>query len=139
MIHRYFFMLGAKIMELNKSVKGIIIGGVSELVVCILLFVITAFALTKAGYIPDQFISTLTTILSAVSCFVGGFISARIVKKSGLAVGAITGFILLFIQLITSLITGDLSPTMLILIKAASLILSGAIGGIFGVNKKEKI
>ena len=25
-------------MELNKSVKGIVIGGISELIVCILLF-----------------------------------------------------------------------------------------------------
>ncbi|MGN0441382.1 MAG: TIGR04086 family membrane protein [Acutalibacteraceae bacterium] len=126
-------------MELNKSVKGIVIGGISELIVCILLFLITAFALTKAGYIPDNFISTLTTVLSALSSLIGGFIAGRLVKKSGLLTGAATGFILLLIQLIISLASGELSPSVIIIIKAAALILSGAIGGIFGVNKKEKI
>lgn len=126
-------------MELNKSVKGIIVGGISELVACILLFLITAFALTKAGYIPDNFISTLTTVLSALSSFIGGFIAGRLVKKSGLLTGAVTGFILLFVQLLISLISGELAPSLMIIIKAAALILSGAIGGIVGVNKKEKI
>lgn len=126
-------------MELNKSIKGIVIGGIAEIIACILLFLITAFALTKAGYIPDAIISTGTTVLSALSCFIGGFISGRIIKKSGILVGAATGFILFFIQLVTSLIVGELSPSILIFIKAGALILSGAIGGIFGVNKKEKI
>lgn len=125
-------------MELNKSIKGIVIGGVCELITCILLFLITAFLLTKAGYIPDGIISTVTIALSAVSCFIGGFISGRIIRRSGILIGCATGFILFFIQLITSLIVGELSPSVLIFIKAAALILSGAIGGIFGVNKKEK-
>ncbi len=126
-------------MDINKSIKGIIIGGICETVACILLFVLTAFALTKAGYIPDGIISTVTTVLSAVSCFIGGFISGRIIKKTGIAVGAATGFLLFFIQLSVSLISGEFSPTVLIFIKAAAMILSGTIGGIFGVNKKEKI
>ncbi len=126
-------------MDINKSVKGIVIGGISEIVVCILLFVLTAFALTKAGYIPDGIIATATTVLSALSCFAGGFISGRIVKKTGMLVGAASGFLLFFIQLAISLITGAFSPTVLVLIKAAALTVSGAIGGIFGVNRKEKI
>ncbi|MCQ4022463.1 MULTISPECIES: TIGR04086 family membrane protein [unclassified Ruminococcus] len=126
-------------MEMNKSVKGIVIGGIAEIIVCILLFLITAFALTKAGYIPDNIISTLTTVLSGASCFVGGFIAGRLVKKSGIFIGAATGVILLLLQLIISLISGGFSLSIMIIIKAAALILSGAIGGIFGVNKKEKL
>ena len=126
-------------MEMNKNIKGIIIGGAAEIIACILLFLLTAFALTKAGYIPDSIISTLTTVLSAASCLSGGFITGRLVKSSGMLTGAATGFILLFIQLLISLISGELSPTVMIIIKAAAMILSGAIGGIFGVNKKEKI
>ena len=107
-------------MDINKSVKAILIGGVSEIIICILLFVLTAFALTKVGYIPDGVIATVTTVLSAASCFFGGLISGRIVKKAGMLVGAASGFLLFFIQLAISL-------------------MSGTIGGIFGVNKKEKI
>lgn len=126
-------------MELNKSIKGIIIGSIAEIVACILLFLLTAFVLTKAGYIPDSFISTVTTVLSTLSCLAGGFVSGRIVRKSGILIGSATGFILFFVQLLISLISGRLSPTVLILIKAAAMILGGAIGGIVGVNKKEKI
>lgn len=138
MFHRYF-LFGGKNVELNKNIKGIIIGSIFAMVMCILLFLITAFALTKSGYIPDQFLSTVTIILSSISCLVGGFISGRVTRKTGLLVGVATGFILFFMQLVISLIMGELSPTMLILIKAAALMLSGAIGGILGVNKHEKV
>lgn len=122
-------------MELNKSARGIIIGGFCAVAACAALYLITAFVLTKAGFIPLGVISTLTTVLSGASCFLGGIIAGKIVKKSGILIGAAAGFTLLLIQLICSLATESLSPSILLIIKAAVLIISGAIGGIVGVNK----
>lgn len=122
-------------MELNKSVRGIIIGGLCSVAACAALYLITAFILTKAGFIPLGLISTLTTVLSGISSFLGGIIAGRIVKKSGMFMGAAAGFTLLLIQLICSLVAEGLNPSVLLIIKSAVLIISGAIGGIVGVNK----
>lgn len=122
-------------MDINKSVRGIIIGGLSSVAACAALYLIAAFIITKSGQIPLGVISTLTTILSGLSCFIGGFISGKIVKKSGILTGAAAGFTLLLIQLIYSLISESLNPSVLLIIKSAVLLLSGAIGGIIGVNK----
>lgn len=68
-------------MDINKSVRGIIIGGLSSVAACAALYLIAAFIITKSGQIPLGVISTLTTILSGLSCFIGGFISGKIVKN----------------------------------------------------------
>ena len=68
-----------------------------------------------------------------------GIISSRITGSAGLAVGSLTGFFIFLVITSISLIFNGEPITILTLLKLMSSVLGGGIGGIIGVNKKEKI
>lgn len=71
--------------------------------------------------------------------YTGGFITARINKSNGLLMGALSGLIIFIVMLIIGFSTGNADITYMLLLKALAIILPAAIGGVKGVNKKEKL
>ena len=77
--------------------------------------------------------------VDAISVFFGGYVAARINKQKGLIIGAGVGAIVLVSVLISGLSIPYTTQTLLTLFKIITIPLMSALGGVKGVNKKEKI
>jgi putative membrane protein (TIGR04086 family) len=80
-----------------------------------------------------------TVGMVGVATLMSGIISSRITGSAGLAVGSLTGFFIFLVIISIALIFNGEPITILTLLKLMSSVLGGGIGGIIGVNKKEKI
>ena len=74
----------------------------------------------------------------AAGGFAGGYGAARAFRKKGLLIGVAVGVILALILTIAGVIFTQQAPAMQSLSKFAILIASAMIGGILGVNAKQK-
>jgi len=126
------------INERRFPVTAILIGtGIAAAVTLILLFVICGI-LTFMSSVPYSLLPYLTLIALAGGVFCGGYICAAIAKSRGLIVGLICGSILFVILLFAGLSTGETVGIMTLLRFIVSAVF-GILGGIKGVNKKEKL
>ena len=88
---------------------------------------------------PVGVIEYCTLAIDAISVFVGGYIAARINKSKGLVVGTCVGAIVLISVLIIGFSISSSTLTLITLLKTVTFLLFSALGGIKGVNVKEKI
>lgn len=94
--------------------------------------------INTAGNLFEDFAGYIMLIPLLISGYFGGFIGARINKSKGMIVGALCGSIVFILMLIIGFCTNNAEITYMLIIKAIALILPAVIGGIKGVNKKEK-
>ena len=92
-----------------------------------------------AGVISADILDYCTVGMVGVATLMSGIISSRITGSAGLAVGSLTGFFIFLVITSIALIFNGEPITILTLLKLMSSVLGGGIGGIIGVNKKEKI
>lgn len=78
-------------------------------------------------------------VIDAISVFIGGYIASRINKSQGLVLGLINGGIVLLSILIGGFCYSTDTISILTLLKAVVILLASALGGIKGVNTKDKI
>ncbi|MDP4119955.1 MAG: TIGR04086 family membrane protein [Bacillota bacterium] len=119
-------------------VKAVAIGVLSAAIICMLLISLITFVLVKSQNLPANIISLVVLIISCISTFFGGYITVRILKNKGLLFGMITGLFVFLIVLIAGLSSSTETISAITLTKAAIMVISGAIGGIFSINKKSK-
>ncbi len=118
---------------LPPLLRGLVAGIVSFF----LLLLLTAFVVGKIKPVPSVLSVVLVPVL-VLSGFIGGGISALSYGKKGLFLGGITGGILGALELIASVIVLGTLPPPEVFVKAVILLVSGMIGGYFGVNKKKR-
>lgn len=123
----------------KKSVRAIISGSVIALVLIILMFVICSFAILNMTSFPHKLIVYIICGILAIGGFAGGYITGRINKSSGILYGVTTGIVIFFIVFLAGLSSVLSGFTLFTILKLAILVISSAIGGILGVNKKEKL
>lgn len=123
----------------SKILTSTIIGSFAGIISCALLLIICALALTKSSGIPHLAVSPLVMIVAGMGAFIGGYVSALISKQNGMMCGLICGFIMFLILFIASLITVRTALSMNTIVRLLLMLLTGAIGGILGVNKRKKI
>ena len=99
-----------------------------------LLFLI-AFLITKSGIIPHNFTQTLMIVLAGIAAFVGGYVSGKVSREKGMFYGMICGFVMFMLFFLGGFIVARNSVTMMTVIRFLTMVLSGSIGGIIGVNK----
>ncbi len=122
----------------NISYKSILIGGVAGVLLSLLLLCLFAFLFLTLK-ISTDYIPVLAKTALISGAFLSGMISAKSKNRSGWLYGTLGGlfyfFILLFAGIVFRLSTGfELSK----IVTAILCILSGAIGGILGINMKSK-
>ena len=76
---------------------------------------------------------------AALGALGGGYIAVRIAKCRGMFYGVLTGMALFFGVVIAGLCTSTESITLATVIKAAAMLLSGAVGGVVAVNRKQRV
>ncbi len=123
--------------ELISKNKYLVIGIlISFAVTAIMLLLMSIFM-----YFTDadaDVVSTLSAVCLAVGSFVGSVFSSKAKKSQGLLTGLILSFIYFTIILIISLIFGGKAFSVMSLLHGVIMLLSGGIGGILGVNSKQK-
>ena len=90
------------------------------------------------GILPLGAVTPVALAAAAISAFVGGFVAARFSRERGLLYGAAVGLLLfLLITGVGIAVLQELRGAMMLL-KAVLTIGVGALGGILGVNVKNR-
>lgn len=120
-------------------IKSIIIGTfITIACIAAMLCICCAIFLTSSK-IPYEFIDYIMLVIYAVSIFIGSYFAARINKSRGLVLGITLSLLMFAALLISSFSTGNANLCMMTVYKLAVFIIFGILGGIKGVNRKEKV
>lgn len=114
--------------------SAVVIGGSS-----LLLLALIAFLVTKAGSLPLTTLPLITTVAACIPVFLGGLISALAAREKGIYLGLAAGALMAVAIGLAAYFTGCEVLTAAGIGKAAALLVSGAIGGILGANRKQKV
>ena len=115
-------------MNENNIIK-ILKGSAISIIITLIGLLITSVAETT---MPVTII-----IISAISILIGSTLSTSNIKKNGILNGILVGGIYIAIlYILSSLITGKFSLNVNSIIMIIASVLTGALGGIIGVNKK---
>ena len=125
--------------EKKKLPKAILIGILSSGVIMLLLTCLFCLMLKMTSGLPYGIIDYVMIGIEGVGVLIGAYIACRVSKCKGLNIGAAVGVLTLMILLCVGFALPDNHIGLLTLIRSAVLLLCGVIGGIAGVNKKEKV
>ncbi len=120
-------------------IKASLFSAMCSILITIILSCIFAVVMLTTGLLPEYILPFATVAMLAAGTFLGGFISARITKSAGLITGLVTGFIIFFLVTVVGIVRSNDSVTIVTLVRFIATMLAGGLGGIVGVNKKEKL
>lgn len=124
----------------NKNyIKAIILGVVSSVCIACIIMCIMAAILTFSSLLPYEYLAYIMILILCVSVFFGGYIASRISKSKGLILGLINGIIVFSAIALSGVFVSESTITYITLIKFIAITICSMLGGIKGVNKKEKI
>ncbi|MDR0914280.1 MAG: TIGR04086 family membrane protein [Oscillospiraceae bacterium] len=128
-------------MTADKStiIKGVVFGTVLGALLIALLLCLSAIAFLSTGALPENIIAYMIVAFNAAGAFFGGYVATRVIKQNGMVWGLCVGGVLLVVCIIGGIFVSGASVSTLILYKAAAFVLFGVIGGVKGVNHKDKI
>lgn len=126
-----------KIKEDSNFVR-IIKGSILSIILTMICLLIFSLILTYTN-IPEKTMIPVITAVTAISILVGSIISVSKIEKKGIINGALVGLIyILTIYIISSIAKGNFGITINSIILIASAIIAGMLGGIIGVNIKNR-
>lgn len=115
-----------------KILKGSAISIIITLIGLLIYSIILSYTSVTENTMPVTII-----IISAISILIGSTLSTSNIKKNGILNGILVGGIYIAIlYILSSLITGNFSLNVNSIIMIIASVLTGALGGIIGVNKK---
>ena len=121
-----------------RTIKSVMTGVFCGISICVLFLIFMAFLITKSNNFPHTIIPPLMIIIAGIGAFAGGYISARISSEKGMMCGMICAFLMFILLFIAGLISVREAITMMTVIRLLAMLLTGAIGGIIGVNKRKR-
>ncbi|MEE0914626.1 MAG: TIGR04086 family membrane protein [Ruminococcus sp.] len=119
--------------------KAVLFGTVCGLLISVILTCVFTVIILTTGLLPADITNYVTVAILAVGTFLGGMITTKITKSAGLTAGLITGLSIFMLVTIIGLTKSNDSVTIITLIKLAATLISGGLGGIAGLRKKERI
>lgn len=115
-----------------KILKGSAISIIITLIGLLIYSIILSYTSVSESTIP-----TIVIIITAISILIGSTISTSNIKKNGIINGMLVGLIYItVIYLLSSIVTGNFLLNITSIIMIITSVLTGALGGIIGVNKK---
>lgn len=122
----------------SNSVKAVIISVLVNVLITALCLLFLCLIMTMSGALFEGSLKYLTLIPLALGGYTGGFCAGRINKEKGMMLGAVSGFIVFIAMIIISFSLQSTDITYMIILKGIAIVLFSAIGGVKGINKKEK-
>ncbi len=134
---RYFSQVS---LNSKTIIKALILGVLSSVAVIAVLMCIASLIFTFSGLLPYEYLQYIMLIVVAIGVYFGGYIAARINKSQGLILGVLNSVIVFIALLICGFCISEQSTiTLTTLLKFITVFVFSALGGIKGVNVKEKI
>jgi len=122
--------------ENGGNIKRIIKGSIISIALTMILLIIFSVLLTYTS-ISENVIPSVVIVFTVVSILIGSALCLSNVKKNGIVNGMIIGLIYIgVIYLLSSIIKGNFALNTKSIIMIVCSVLSGAVGGIIGVNRK---
>lgn len=122
--------------EFKKNVIRILKGSITAIILTLILLFILALVLTYTS-VQENVINPVLIVISGIGVLIGSSISTLRIKKNGMINGCFVGLIyILSIYLISSIIRTGFALNLYSIIMIIICIITGAIGGIIGVNLK---
>lgn len=127
-------------MDKNNVKERLVFVAVSlavGVIVTLALAALFALMMVKIG-ISSGALNAVIIITLIIASFAVGYANARMTKRKGWLSGLLSGTAFAILIWMIALFTKDYDPTLFTLIKSLLIILSAAVGGIIGVNKRSK-
>ena len=121
----------------NKYLKPLIVGVLTAIIVTVGVILISALFFVIRD-MPKTAAMPIALVASGLGSFVGAVVAAKTMREQGIIIGGLTGFTVFALSLIISLFASDGPLTAFTVIKFIVMTLSGALGGILGVNSAAK-
>lgn len=122
-----------------KYIKGLVIGLIVGELSLIILLSLTAIIMSNTGILNNTVLNVLLTIICSICAFVTGFICSKISPIKGLINGLSSGFAFFLIIFSVGMINVDSNISIFTFLKFLVSVIFGILGGIIGINKKEKL
>lgn len=120
----------------NITIISVIKGLVAAYIISIPAFILFALILVNTDF-PDKYKTVAVIITTIVSIFVAGMTATRGSKSKGWLNGCIIGLIYMFVlYIISSIVYKNFSIDRYVITMTVIGVLTGAIGGIAGINLK---
>ena len=126
-------------LDKGRLAKALSIGAAVSLGSTLLLTCIISGVFLILSSTPREALPYIMLAAEGLSVFIGGCVAAAINGSRGLIVGMLCGLTVFLILLITGLLAGADDIGMMTFIRLGTLMLCGILGGIKGVNRKEKL
>ncbi len=128
--------MSENISENGNNIKRIIKGSIFSIVITLIGLLVYSIILSYTSISEGTMPATII-IITAVSILIGSTISTSNIKKNGIVNGVLVGIIYIaIIYLISSIVTGNFLLNTNSIIMVIASVLTGALGGIIGVNKR---
>ncbi len=127
----------ASVKIMPKKAKGVLWGTIVGIVLSVLLTAVMSFAFVKMETVPSSAAVPCAMAALGIGAFMGGYVSARITKSTGMLVGAGCGFFVFVVLLGLCCAVGS-EIGIDTIFRLLLSVLSGALGGVLGVNKKKR-
>ena len=106
-------------------------------VVCIGVLLLLSFILSVRN-IPQSLINPMAIFSISVGALVSGFACAKFMRRNGLAYGALCGVVFCFVVMLASFGVSDNGFGLTALFKIVFMMLSAMLGGVLGVNTRQR-
>ncbi len=117
-------------LQLNSLIKSVLLS-----IILSLIFILIITFICYWGNISEKVLGFMLFLASAVSVFIGSIFLAKKVGRAGLVYGFLNGLTyFLLILLVSVCVSGNFSPSSQVFTTLAGALLSGALGGVIGVN-----
>ena len=126
-------------IDKGRVVKAVAIGVLCSVVLAVLLACLFSMMLNMMSGIPYDIIDYVMVAIEGFSVLIGAYIACVIAKSKGLIIGALCGAISLLIVFAVGMSMAKNNIGLLTVIRSAVMLLCGVIGGIMGVNRKDKV
>lgn len=122
-----------------KWVRALILSAAITAGASLVLLSAIAFFIRRSGSLPRGSVTIITTVAACGAVFLGGFLSTLSVREKGLLLGLGAGAVFLVCAGAVSVLVFQLELGPASAGKIAAVLLSGAIGGVLGANRKSKV
>lgn len=120
------------------ALMSIIFGTFFGTVFCALMLVAFSLMFLKVQNIPIDIIPYIVIAIAGLGAFVGAYFTARMSGEKGMLYGILSGALLFVVLFISGMVAVREPVTTITLVKSTLMLLTGAIGGIIGVNKRRR-
>lgn len=122
-----------------KWIRALILSAAVTAGASLVLLSAIAFFVCRSGSLPRGSLSLITTLAACAAVFLGGLLSTLSVRERGLLLGLGAGAAFLVCAGIVSVLVFNVELGPSSAGKIAAVLISGAIGGVLGANRKSKV